>query len=98
MNIGFILKELRSLKGVSQQEMAKLLNVERSTYCKWETAKIAIDVNRLNEIAKIYGLDLEYMSRCIEAGKIVSKNDVIRFMQIAEAKANAKHKSSLVKS
>lgn len=98
MNIGFILKELRTLKGVSQQEMANLLNVERSTYCKWETDRITIDVNRLYEIAKIYGLDLEYISRCIEAGKIISKNDVIRFMQTADAKARTKISSPSVKS
>lgn len=90
MKIGFLLKELRSLKGVSQQKIADMLNIERSTYCKWETDKITIDVNRLREIANIYGLDLEYMGRCVEAQKIISKNDVTRFIQIAEAKSKVK--------
>ncbi|WP_316771105.1 helix-turn-helix transcriptional regulator [Pedobacter frigiditerrae] len=87
MKIGFILKELRSLKGVSQQKIADLLNIERSTYCKWETDMIVVNVNRLQDIATIYGLDLEYMGRCIEAQRIISKNDVTRFIQMTEEKA-----------
>ncbi|TKC13117.1 helix-turn-helix transcriptional regulator [Pedobacter polaris] len=87
MKIGFILKELRSLKGATQQKIADILNVERSTYCKWETDKITVDVKRLQEIANIYGLDLEYMGRCVEAQKIISKNDVTRFILMAESKA-----------
>jgi transcriptional regulator with XRE-family HTH domain len=92
MKIGFLLKELRTLKGFTQQNIAELLNIERSTYAKWETDSINIDVFRLNEIAKLYGLDLEYMGRCIEANKIISKSDVTRLMEIADLKKrNAKH-------
>lgn len=87
MKIGLILKELRSLKGASQQKIAELLNVERSTYSKWETDKITVNINRLQEIANIYGLDLEYMGRCVEAQKVISKNDVARFIKIAEDRA-----------
>lgn len=90
MKIGFILKELRLLKGVNQQKIADLLHVERSTYCKWETDKNTLDIKRLHDIATIYGIDLEYIGRCIEAQKIISKNDVARFIQIAEAKAKIK--------
>ncbi|MBC6110620.1 helix-turn-helix domain-containing protein [Pedobacter fastidiosus] len=88
MKIGFLLKELRSLKGVTQLKIANLLNVERSTYCKWETDKVTIDIYRLKDIAKIYGLDLEFMCRCFEAQKIISRDDVLRAIQLAEAKTN----------
>lgn len=90
MKIGFILKELRSLKGVTQQKIADLLHIERSTYCKWETDKITVDVNRLKELANIYGIDLEYLGRCVEAQKIISKSDVTRFIKMAEAKEQKK--------
>ena len=90
MKVGFIFKELRSLKGVSQQKIADMLNVERSTYSKWETDKITVNLTRLQQIANIYGLDLAYLSKCIEDQKIISKNDVVISIQMAEAKAKSK--------
>jgi transcriptional regulator with XRE-family HTH domain len=87
MKIGFILGELRSIKRATQQEIAGLLNVERSTYSKWENDKITVNVNRLQQIADLYGLTFEYLSRCIQEGEIISKNDAARFIKIAEEKA-----------
>jgi transcriptional regulator with XRE-family HTH domain len=86
MKFGFILKELRQLKGVTQQFIADKLNIERSTYSKWETDKIVLRVDQLRNLALIYGLDFEYMSRCVEAQRLVSKNDVERFIRMQEEK------------
>jgi transcriptional regulator with XRE-family HTH domain len=86
MKFGFILKELRQIKGVTQQLIADKLNIERSTYSKWETDKIILRVDQLKNIASIYGMDFEFMSRCIEAQKLVSKNDVERFIRMQEEK------------
>lgn len=87
MKIGFILKELRSLKGVSQRKIAEMLNVERSTYAKWETDENTVNVNRLKDIADVYGLHFHYLGICIEEQKIINKNDVAKWIKIAEAKA-----------
>jgi transcriptional regulator with XRE-family HTH domain len=84
MNLAFILKELRLLKRVTQQCIADKLNVERSTYTKWETGRVTIRIDQLQKIALIYGLDLEYIGRCVEAQKIISKNDVERFIHTQE--------------
>lgn len=86
MKFGSILKELRQIKGVNQQRIAEKLNIERSTYSKWETDKIVIRVDQLKKLASIYGLDFEFMSRCLEAGKVLSRNDVERFIRMQEEK------------
>jgi len=86
MKFGFILKELRQLKGVTQEFIANKLNIERSTYSKWETDKIILRVDQLKKLATIYGLDFEYIGRCVEAQRLLSKNDVERFIRMQEEK------------
>lgn len=86
MKFGPILKELRKIKGVTQQRIAEKLNIERSTYSKWESDKIVIRVDQLKKLASVYGLDFEFISRCLEAGRVLSKNDVERFIRMQEEK------------
>lgn len=84
--IALILKELRLLKNASQQQISDKLNIERSTYTKWETGQISLRVDQLQEIANLYGIDFEFMARCINAGKLISINDVKRFIYLQEQK------------
>ncbi len=86
MVIALILKELRTIKKASQQQIADKLNIERSTYTKWETGQVMLRVDQLQEIANLYGIDFEFMARCIEAGKLVSQNDVERYIYLQEQK------------
>lgn len=90
MKFGFILKELRLIKGVTQQYIADRLNIERSTYSKWETERIMLRVDQLKHIADIYGLDFEYISRCVETQRIISKSDAERFIRMQEKKEKAR--------
>ena len=86
MKFGPILKELRKIKGATQKSIAEKLNIERSTYSKWESDKIVIRVDQLKKLASVYGLDFEFMSRCVEAEKVLSRNDVERFIRMQEEK------------
>ena len=47
MDLGFILKGLRTIKKVTQQQIASRLHIERSTYAKWETNKVMLKVDQL---------------------------------------------------
>lgn len=73
MTIGYILKELRTLKKVSQQQITDRLNIERSTYAKWETDKIMLRADQLINLSNYYGIGFELMARCVEVGKIALK-------------------------
>lgn len=86
MNLGLILKELRLLKKASQLEIATKLNIERSTYTKWETGHVMLKVNQLKDVSDLYGISLEHMVRCVDAEKLVFINDIERLMHIQERK------------
>jgi transcriptional regulator with XRE-family HTH domain len=50
---------LRKLKGFTQEELAHKLNLERKTYANLENDITRIDIPRMTQIAKVYGLELD---------------------------------------
>ena len=57
---GTILKSLRESKGYSQLQVSKMLNIERTTYVKYETGVIN-PTRKLKEIAELYGVSTDYL-------------------------------------
>ena len=55
------LKELREQKGLSQYEIAPLLNIKRATYANYETGKTQPTIEILCQIADFYGVSLDYL-------------------------------------
>ena len=53
------LRGFRLRAGFSQQNVADILNVSRSTYTYYETGKTTPDPTTLNRIAKIFAVPLE---------------------------------------
>ncbi len=47
----------RMKKGLSQEQIANMLDVNKSTVSRWENGKRALDLNDLNRLAEIYGVD-----------------------------------------
>lgn len=58
--IGQRLRALRIKKNLSQEEMANLLDVERSTYVKYENDKNKPS-RKLSEIARIFNVSTDYL-------------------------------------
>ena len=54
MKIGKILKKLRIDKGVSQEVLAKLLNVSRQAYCRYENDQRELPLDALCTLADFY--------------------------------------------
>lgn len=52
------LREYRKKMGFTQQEIAKILGIERSTYAYYETGKTQIPTMKLHTLAKLYAVDL----------------------------------------
>ena len=48
-----MLAELRKAKGLSQKEMAEMLELPRSTYCEYETGNKTIPADVAEKISKI---------------------------------------------
>lgn len=61
MNLSKRLKELRISKGLNQTDLANLLNVDRSTYGKYETGDSSPDYGKLIKLANFYRVSLDYL-------------------------------------
>lgn len=55
------LKEMREYEGLTQEEVAKILKVARSTYAGWEIGKDIIPLKKLNILANFYHTSLDYL-------------------------------------
>lgn len=56
-NIGVKIRQLRELKGFSQEYMAKMLTMSQRAYSKLERNEIKIDWSKISEIATVFEMD-----------------------------------------
>lgn len=59
--IGNKLKELRTSKKLTQEEIAKLLNVAQGSYSNYEKNKREPDYETLKKIATFYKVSIDYL-------------------------------------
>lgn len=57
--IGALLYKLRKEKNMTQKDIAEKLNITDKTVSKWERGLGCPDVTLLNELSKIYGVNIE---------------------------------------
>lgn len=57
--IGLFLKELRKEKGLTQQQLAEIMNVSNRSISRWETGSNMPDLDLLIFIANYYDVDLK---------------------------------------
>lgn len=53
------LRQAREKKGYTQQDVSKLMGIDKSTYCGYETGKRQPDVLKLKKIANILGTSVD---------------------------------------
>lgn len=61
MTLGEKLKEIRKRFGLSQEQLAGIMNVSRQAITKWETDGGIPDVSNLQELAKVFGITIDYL-------------------------------------
>ena len=62
MSIGDRISELRNEKNLSQNQLAKLMEVSRQAVSKWETGQSVPDSLNLIKLADILETDIEYLT------------------------------------
>jgi len=62
MDIGVKIKELREEKNLTQEELAKLLDIDKSTIAKYETNDREPKVYILCKIADYFSVTLDYLA------------------------------------
>ena len=69
MSIGQRISELRVKHGMTQYELAKVMEVSRQAVSKWEADQSTPNPVKLIQLADVLDTDLEYLS----TGRVVSK-------------------------
>jgi len=59
--LGKRLKELREEKGLTQQELAKIMNLSQQTIGHYEVGRAKPDVDTLNRLANFFGTTVDYL-------------------------------------
>ena len=67
MTIGERIAKCRKEKNLSQEYIAELLDVSRQAVSKWETNQTEPDTSNLIELARIFGVSVEYLANGEEA-------------------------------
>ena len=58
MQLGEKLYKLRESRNMSQEELAERLGVSRQTISNWENDKVTLDVDKAQELCKLYNIDM----------------------------------------
>ena len=61
MNIGKKIKELRDEQDLSQEELAKALNISRSTLANYEVSASQVPNDLIPLIAKHFGVTIDFL-------------------------------------
>ena len=76
------LAELRNAKGLTQQEIADLLNVSRAAYAQWETGRRTPEADTLVRLADFFGVTTDYLYGRDEATELTDPEWVELFEQV----------------
>ena len=55
------IKQLRQQKDIKQEELARLLNVQRSAVSKYETGKVPLTDDTLGKLSEIFNVSIDYI-------------------------------------
>ena len=61
MTLGRKLKEIRKKFGLSQEQLAEIMNVSRQAITKWENDGGLPDVSNLQELSKVFSITVDYL-------------------------------------
>ncbi len=76
------LEELREEKDLKQINVAKFLNVAKSTYSEWEHNKSPIPTKRIIELANFYQVNIDYMLNLSKYKKVIKEKTNINLKDI----------------
>lgn len=80
MTLGEKLKEIRKRFGLSQEQLAEIMNVSRQAITKWENDGGIPDVSNLQELSKVFGITVDYLLNdenqlpALSMRKVLNKN------------------------
>lgn len=76
-NIGATIKSLRKSKGLTQYELGAILNVSDKTVSKWESGQGYPEITQFPNLAKVFGVSIDYLFSGERKGIAVVGNIII---------------------
>lgn len=76
------IKKVRIELEMSQEDVAKLLNVSRSSYAMWESNNNIFPIKRLIELCNIFNLSIDYALNLTNKNKEIKKDYNIEKVKI----------------
>ncbi len=55
------IRELRTRNGLTQKQVAEVLNIDRSTYAYYESGKTKPDITTFVKLSNLYGVSIDFM-------------------------------------
>ena len=94
--IGTFLKELRTEKELTQEQLAEALNVSRRTVSRWETGSNMPDLDLLVEMADLYQVDLRELLNGERKNDQMNEEMKETVLQVAEYSNAEKQRSTKI--
>jgi putative transcriptional regulator len=86
------IKLVRKQSGLRQEDIAKKLGINKSTYSQWETGKTNITLEDLHRIAKCYSISISFLTQSEEdfvSYKVLCQQEIDYLNSIVENKESA---------
>ena len=84
MIVNFRLKELRESKGLTQAQLAKIINLNRTTYNHYEVQENMLPLKHLNFLANYFDVSIDYILGLTEVKKYENTKDAIDMKKSGE--------------
>ena len=89
MNIADRIQNLRKSKGISQEELADIINVSRQAVSKWESGQSTPDIEKIILLSDYFETTTDYLLKGIESAKETGSKWDAKVFSIAGTTINA---------
>lgn len=76
MDIGELLQRARKNKGLTQEDVAKLLYVTRQTISRWEQNKTLPNINVIKELSFVYDVPIDQLVSISKENNVCKKEEI----------------------
>lgn len=80
MNVSDRIRELRKIKGISQEELAGKLGVSRQAISKWESEQSIPDIDKIISLSDYFEVSTDYLLKGVEPLTSMSKKKKNQFL------------------
>lgn len=88
-------KEIRNELELSQEDIAKVLNVKRGTYASWECRSDVIPTRQIYKLAEYFKLSIDYLLEISNQGHMVYHGSDINLSDVGNNIYNIRKRNNL---